>query len=197
MRGRPERGFSLMEMMVVVAILLILSGIAIPSLLRSIRRYQVESAVRNVANIIMQTRYEAIRRNQRVSTVYAAPTGSLGPRYGIDTNGNNTLDAGEPFIMGNRNMTLTGLAGSFGRSDYTSLSAPPGLRIAFSPEGTAVDAAGAMVANVQSIFFVRGNGATFMEQFSDPNRFAGAITVTPAGRVRVWRLEAPGGWSTF
>lgn len=200
MKTRSRRGFSLLEMMVVLAIVLIMSGIAVPTLMRSLQRYQLESAVRNIANVLMRARYEAIRQNRLIGTIYVGPTGGLPARYGIDVNDNGALDAGEPYIFAARSMSLTTLSGSFGKPDYTDLAGPPSLRIGFSPEGKAYIRSGvtwALAPKIQAIFFVRGSGTTFIEQFMDPKRHAGSVTVTPAGRIRVWRVEGSGGWQTF
>src|SRR3989338_6371415 len=96
MRRRGERGFSLLEMMAVVAILLILGAMASPSLMRAIRSYRLESSTRQIADILKRTRYEAMRRNQRIATAYQAPMGARGAELGIDFNMNGSLDTGEP-----------------------------------------------------------------------------------------------------
>ena len=49
-----QRGFTLLEMLVVVFIVLIMSAMAVPALFRSIRGYQLEGAARKVSNMIVR-----------------------------------------------------------------------------------------------------------------------------------------------
>ena len=64
---RTSRGFSLIELLVASAIILVVAAIATPSIVRSIRAYRVGSVGIEVSNILQRTRYEAIRRNIRTT----------------------------------------------------------------------------------------------------------------------------------
>ncbi|MFQ5664544.1 MAG: Tfp pilus assembly protein FimT/FimU [Terriglobia bacterium] len=190
-----QAGFSLVEILVAVVVFLVLASIAAPNLVRAIRRYQLESSARNVANIILRTRYEAVNRNRRVATAFLPPAGNEGARYGIDMNGNGILDALEPRVMVSsqatfwqNNVPTLPPANTLATlpADYTNVAVPlnPAYSVSFSPRGTVVvDAGGGnwqLAPQVQLIAFVRGDP-------NDPPNFdSWLIGVTPAGRVRVW-----------
>ena len=206
MRLRKQRGFTLMEMMVVIAIIMILGAIAAPTLVRAMRRYQTEATARNVANILLRTRYEAIQRNRRISTIFVPPVGNQGALYGIDLDGDAILDPGEPRI-------LAALAVDFWRNnvptpppttnlppDYVPPALPPAYSITFSPEGTVVTQVGGvgpwqLAPQVQIICFVRfGRPGLTAQNIRDFE--AWLIGATPAGRVRVWRWStSPARWN--
>lgn len=150
---RKRGGFSLLEMMVVIAIIFVLAAIATPSLIRSVRRYQLESAARQVSNMLLRARYEAMRRNQRTCAVFEQIGGEN--RYGLDLAGPDvepcddatpSLINTEPFLV-----TPVGVEWRTGGNpadphDWTGLPAwantsgntdvPALYRITFSPRGT-------------------------------------------------------------
>src|SRR3981189_1479993 len=67
---RPRRsriaGFSMVELAVSLTVLLILTAIAIPSLMRSFRTYQLNDAAARLSDMLKFTRLEAVRRNKQV-----------------------------------------------------------------------------------------------------------------------------------
>jgi type IV fimbrial biogenesis protein FimT len=64
---RPARGFTLLEMMVVLVIAVILAGIAGPSFTRMIAAQRVRSAGTDVYAALLKARSEAIKRNASVT----------------------------------------------------------------------------------------------------------------------------------
>src|ERR1700737_2758936 len=64
-RTRRNRiaGFNMVELAVSLAVLLILTAIAIPSLMRSFRTYQLNDAAARLSDMLKFTRFEAVRRN--------------------------------------------------------------------------------------------------------------------------------------
>lgn len=70
-RGRPgrSRGFTLLEMMVVVALAALMLSLAVPSFRDLIVGQRVKTAAFAFANAALQARSEAIKRNQQVALV--------------------------------------------------------------------------------------------------------------------------------
>ena len=193
--GKPApraTGFSLLELVAAVAVALILVGVAVPNILTTVRRHQFESSGRNVAEILLRTRYEAIQRNQRLSTVFAGAGAGLPARYGIDRNGNGALDPDEPSVVIFQGVSLqnTGPVLDTMPPGYNAAVAPANLQISFAPRGTLVTETAPSVwqdaANVQVVFLQEANLGQWL-----------AVTVTPPGRVRTfqWIRRADGTWA--
>lgn len=190
MRRCKQRGFSLAEVLVVLAIFLVLVAIAIPNVFRSIRRFQLESSARSVANALLRARYEAIRRNQLVTTVYREAPAP--PVYGISTDGNLTLDADDPLIYLSTNvrMTQTGSPAltTMGTSYDCAPNCPPEpsgspYRITFSSRGTCMQQ---VTSGTDSYWIESGRVYVLFVNHQLTGEWA-AVTLTPAGRIRVWR----------
>lgn len=209
--GMPaQAGFSLLEMMVVILILIIISAISIPTLIRAIRGYQTESAARQVSNMIMTARYEAMRRNRRVCTLYQRIGNEN--RFGLDINGPDKdpcddgapqLDGADPFTVNDVtidwwNGGTPALPPDFaglpaGYDSAAEASAPARYRITFSPRGTVMVRVGGvwnLATTVQMIVLRRMVGG------SDVDRIL--ITVTPMGRILLYRWDYAGNrWNTM
>lgn len=64
-RKEASRGFSLVELLVVMAVGAILAAIAIPYGLSYIRHYQTQGAAQAVASLMQMSRAQAVKRNSR------------------------------------------------------------------------------------------------------------------------------------
>jgi prepilin-type N-terminal cleavage/methylation domain-containing protein len=74
---RQTRGYSIVELLVSMAIISVLSAIAVPSLMRTYRSYQMDDAASQVATELKFTRYEAIRRNDPTKCLNNTQNGYL------------------------------------------------------------------------------------------------------------------------
>jgi type IV fimbrial biogenesis protein FimT len=99
MNGRS--GFSLIELMVVLAIAAILIGVAVPNFWKMVQNQRMCTAVNDFFASINLTRSEAIERGGRVDLVPAGDgtDWARGWVVFIDRNGNQRPDAGEKIIF--------------------------------------------------------------------------------------------------
>ncbi len=98
-RKTQQRGFSLVELMIVVALILIVSAIAMPKITGVMEGIRLRNTVTNVNGLVQQTRIQAVRDNISYTIKTQAAAGANGVTLYIDTNNNNGMDAGEAAIQ--------------------------------------------------------------------------------------------------
>lgn len=114
--AQRQQGFTTIELMVVVAIIAILGGLAAPSFKNVIESMRVNSSIEDMTNTIYYARSEAIKRGGAVAirkrcTAGAATNWDCGWRVVTDINRNGILDPGTDAVLKNfpppQNMTIT------------------------------------------------------------------------------------------
>ncbi|TFW09604.1 prepilin-type N-terminal cleavage/methylation domain-containing protein, partial [Oxalobacteraceae bacterium OM1] len=109
-------GVSLVELMVVLAIMLILFGIGIPSLRGFIRENRLVAATQDLFVAVQTARSEALARGARVDLVPAADGDwAAGWLVFVDANGDRQLQRGESVVL--RHAALA--AGIRVKADFT------------------------------------------------------------------------------
>jgi prepilin-type N-terminal cleavage/methylation domain-containing protein len=188
-RGR-SRGFSIVELVVSLSVMLILTAIAIPSLMRSLRAYQLNDAATRLSAMLKFARFEAVRRNTQVNfLMQASGTGYL---VGTDSNGNNVLDPKEKqeLIAGFATLLPSGVAPpptaittALGASTLTTVYSPPAT-VTFDARG-AIRVGGTVSSNI-FVFYI---GST-----NDPDPGYRAVILLPAGTTQIWSAPTAGPW---
>ncbi len=195
-----SRGFSMVELVVSLLIVLILSGIAIPTIMNSLRAYQLNDGATRVSDLLKFTRFEAVRRNKPVS-FWLQANGANNWIVGVDSNGNGVIDPAE------RQEVITGFATllpggglpaptpimiALGVGALTTLSGNPGS-IVFDARGavrTGIAPGSPLATNVSIIYI----GSTTDGATPDPQYGFRAVVILPAGGTQIWTVPPGSNW---
>lgn len=192
-RGR-SRGFSIVELVVSLCVMLILTAIAIPSLLRSLRAYQLNDAATRLSAMLKFARFEAVRQNTQVNFIMqASGTGYL---VGVDSNHDNTgtLDSKEKqeLIAGFATLVPSGVApppsaitAALGGASLTTKSGSIGS-ITFDARGAIRTGLGGSVSSSIYVFYIGS--------INDPDPGFRAVILLPTGSVQIWSTTSTGPW---
>lgn len=180
------RGFSMVEITVVLLVVLIIAAIAIPSLMQAWYNVQLRGTASEVSDLMQQARMLAAKKNATYSIRYQVSNGVQ--RVYIDLNNNGTLDAGEPFIDLGRQIIAAASAPSGGSGQPTAYVLPGDTTsgtpcdntctLAYSPRGLPCNYTTPPTCTTPSASY-------FVYYFNDnrPNGWA-AVSVTKAGRTK-------------
>lgn len=186
-----ETGFSLTELLVVIMIILVVSGMVLPGLVQTWYGLQLRSAAAEVADLMQRARLQAARTNSSPGIPIRYQINANGALQAYaDFNNNGALDAGEPVVEFPRINAASGApTGSGGQpTPYvfamdTSSGTPCDntCTLAFSPRGLPCNLVGTTCTTPAASYFVY--------YFSDsrPNGWV-AVLVTKAGRTKtlIW-----------
>ncbi len=187
-KHEPQRGFSTLELVIVVAIILIVTGVAMPSFLQSYRTYQLNDGATRVANVMKFARYEAIRQNKAISArvLPGGPPNSEVVFVDANADGVAQLTENQTMLYGKVNLVpaatppgTTALAAAIGVPTLTAVSLSAGA--------VAFDQRGAIVPAAVDVLYV-GNTAF-------PGLGYRAVILLPSGSVQIWSTtDNTGNW---
>jgi prepilin-type N-terminal cleavage/methylation domain-containing protein len=176
-----EKGFSLLELLIVCVVLVILSTLAVPNIMQINANYKLDAAGHSMSSLLQQARMQAVKSNQPAYAKYDSTT-----NIAFVTN-----DPGNAYASGNPDVALSsGLSFQTAPPDHSQLDAYVGGAspqilpvIGFNARGLPC------IGNVANAS-VCPNVTSGFEWFVQNSRLGGweAITVTPAGRIKSWRL---------
>ena len=197
-RTRRSRiaGFSMVELTVSMTVLMILTAIAIPSLMRSFRTYQLNDVAARLSDILKFTRFEAVRRN---SLEYCQFNNPSAPGWVVWTTSSNTsasplatekqiliagfatlLPAGGPPSPG---AIATALGVSVSTLNANTLSGSTG-KVTFDARGAI--RVGGSVSNSVFVFYIGSS--------TNPEFGYRAVIQLPSGSTQVWTAPNGGSW---
>lgn len=219
MSSDRQRGFSILEMMLVVVIMLIILGMAAPKMMRIISNQKLQSSAQAYAGLLQEARSRAVQDNNPYEVLFGTSGGA--PIAYVDLNDNGTFDAGtEPAVLlaSPIVVTDTGLPPSTQGFDTTHPINIIPLHTSTSPmlafDGTARPAVAFNQKGLPCQRFVAGGNCVnaippptppaalppqvaWVTYFKYPISASAAdwdaISVTPAGRIKVWTYQSDGG----
>lgn len=189
-RTNSERGFSLVEALVVLAVAFVMFAIAVPSFLQAYRSYQLNNAAEQVSGILKATRSAAIRLNTSVNCVIRGAAGQT--RIWADSNipvNDGIRQASEPEILlsGNVNLVQAGIV-----PNAAGLPAAVGVPViaATSPVNgvDAFDGRGAANPAAVGVFVLYVGNTAF------PAIGYRAVVLMPSGSIQIWSADNAGNW---
>jgi Tfp pilus assembly protein FimT len=174
------QGLSVLELVVSVAIILVISSMAISPITKTLKTYQLNDAASQLAGILKFSRFEAIRKNTPINCVNSQATAYGQANIWSDDNGDGVEGPTEKQILLGPNATLVSAGVVPNTAALAAVANIPALT-PISPGSGAVkfDQRGAVVASPPAVYvFYVGN--------TSPDGGFRAVIVLPSGSVQVW-----------
>lgn len=183
-----QRGFTLAEMIVVVALVLVVSGLSIPNFTRAIDTSRLKGAAQTLAAEYQDARIRATQQDTSYA-VLVSPVGIAPNQACIDLDGDGICGAGDPVTTFPSQVTVSnaGVPVKLGPAQLpyqnianTESSSAPGNGLVWNALGLPCQVnAGAQCTAwgwVQYLQLQRSNGEVMYA----------AVSVSPTGRVKTW-----------
>jgi len=130
-----HQGFTLAEMIVGIAVLGILAGIAIPAFITQMPEYRLNGAARQIMGDLMAARMQAISQHRKVKVFFSSPYYTISD----DANENGTVTNGEGDA---RTINI--------QDDYPNVTFTFDINPVFDPRGTATPSGGLLSSSGES-----------------------------------------------
>jgi len=213
-RHSKERGFTLIEVVVVLGVILIVAGMAVPNVMSAMRSAHLKGVVSDFAGLVQSARIKAVD-DDRYYSIYVL--GGASPEAFVDIypqqatgasgSGGTTVDPRDPLIGINSEVVQKAVGAAPNTASLKTLFLPANATvvlgdgsaaasaITFGPRGLPCSAS----ALTCKTHLPAGDIAywTFFQDAISTNW--GAVTVTPAGRVQRWLYTggAAGTWARY
>jgi prepilin-type N-terminal cleavage/methylation domain-containing protein len=182
-------GFSLIEMMVVVAVALILAAIVPPLMMNPINAIKLRYAAADLSGLIQQARIQSVKANTFYSIQQTTlATGDVA--YYADLKNTGMVASGDPLIEMAGQVAVHAGPGSGAPGETAFITGT----LKFTPDASGVfprfNARGLPCVIVGSICQANGNGFVyFLNRVSNFGTSWAAVAVTPSGRAEVWSYD--------
>ena len=185
------QGFSLTELVVVVAIIMVVAAIAIPNMVSAWYASNLRTCAFELSDMIQQARILAEKKNLTVTVRYRTVNSTVQEAY-VDVNNNGAWDTGEPIIDLGRQFVMASAAPGGSSGNPTNY-----VLIGNTTSGTPCDntctlgfSARGLPCNYASSTCSTPSASYFVYYITDNRTPAGwaAVVVTKAGRSNgyVW-----------
>src|SRR5712691_1133818 len=191
---KRTQGFSLLELMLVVAVIMILAAVSVPGLMKTVSDISLRYTASDLASLLQTTRMQAVKRN----TFYSVQPGTLasGQQIYYMERPATAYAAGDPIMPVGPDITVTQGAGS-GAPNETAFLTSLAFTVNASAAAPSFNARGLpCIATVAACPTNTTNGFVV---FMSKNVLLGnspwaAVVVNPSGRVQIWTSDSNGNW---
>lgn len=192
---KKMRGFSLLELMIVVAVIMILGALAVPKMVGTIREISLRYSASDMSSLLQTARIQAVKKN----TFYSVQAGSLGtnkPIYYVETPTAAYVN-GDPMVPFDPIITVHQGIGSGAPAEANFIA---GLNFTVNPAADApsFNARGIpCIATVTSCPTNTGQGYVIFMSKKLPgstNSIWDAVVVTPSGHIQLWSCNSGTTW---
>jgi prepilin-type N-terminal cleavage/methylation domain-containing protein len=185
-QGNNQNGFSLLEALIVMSIIVAMTAAVIPSLNSSIQNYRLYASAQEIASQMQSARLRAVRGNAMCTFLMSAS----GRQFGIDMDGDGNISSSADVALTlNANVSFSNLS-TPPITNAATLSNGTKTGIGFTPRGTLTAVASSGLPDYNPANLAASGYAIYLS--NTQNHFA-AITVGPLGRVRTWTSTAANG----
>ena len=190
-----DRGFSLLEMMAVVSLILVIAGFAVPSLINAINDINLRYTATNLSGLLQTARIQAVKRNAFYG-IQPTTLPSGDNAYFVNLQG-PTYATGDPLLpLGSQLQVFQGV-GSGAPNEGAFVA---GLGFAVLPGGTvpSFNARGLPCTPTLANTCPQNAGQGFILLVSRTSPLGAirwvSVVVTPSGRIQVWSCDSNGNW---
>jgi len=191
--SRPRRsrigGFSMVELVVSMSVLLILTAIAIPSLMHSLRAYQLNDTAGRLSDMLKFTRFEAVRKNSQINCQIK----QFGNDWVVWTtpNGNTTP------LTTEKQLHIAGFAALLPTSGLPSQA--PICNKLFNNGGPCLDTSlsgnnGTVTFDARGAVLPLAAYVLYLGSASNPEFGYRAVILLPSGSTQIWTAPNGGTW---
>jgi prepilin-type N-terminal cleavage/methylation domain-containing protein len=194
-KQKKNQGFSLIELIIAVAVILTLTAIVMPRLLNTVSDVTLRYAATNLTGLLQSARIQAVRKNT-FYTLQQTTLPSGNPGYYIDIPKSGSYTNGDPDLPLSGQTTVHPGIGSGAPQEGTFISS---LNFTVNSGGNppSFNARGLpCIASANACPQAAGQG--FVMFLSKPaitgNVNWAAIVINPSGRVQIWTCDSLGNW---
>jgi prepilin-type N-terminal cleavage/methylation domain-containing protein len=176
---KSEKGYSLIEMMMVVVISLVTAAIAIPTTANTIANMSLRGAASSFASLAQQGRLAAVQKNATYTLLFGTNNAY------VDLNGNSSYNSGEPIVEFGGKVNQASAPTGSNPTKVDATGGPLGWtatsgNVSFNARGLPCNSSASPCGtNVNYIFYFTDNRAF------GANGWA-AVSITAAGRIKQW-----------